>query len=118
MMIQTVAKIQRSAEWKKEVNDCTVRALARRIKTSYNRAHELAEPFRKSYHKNYKTTSMLNALGLEDHFTGESLGKFLKNHPVGCFYVSTGRHSFVVDQNKVYDDGRKLGLNTVIKYYA
>lgn len=101
-----------------EKNDCVVRAIQRRIKTSYERAHEIVSPYRKDGHKCYGTRELIAKLGLELKSFNRSLKQFLEDHPTGCYLVIKRGHAFCVDQGKVYDDGRLVGLNTRIVYYA
>lgn len=110
--------IKRSTEFENDRNDCTVRALTRRIKTSYARAHEIASKYRKDKKGNKQTQKMLIDIGLEIKYYGASLKSFIESHPVGCFFVVKRRHAFCVDQGKVFDDGRYIGKNARIKYYA
>ena len=88
-----------------EKNDCTVRALTRRIKTSYQRAHEIASKYRKDGRGNKRTKEMLVDLGLDIKYCDMSLKNFIKFHSVGCYFVVKRRHAFCIDQGKVFDDG-------------
>jgi hypothetical protein len=117
MKIQTIP-IPKEPEFSYEHNDCIVRALTRRIKTSYSRAHLMSLPFRKPKHKCYKTRALLECAGLEIKVFNRSLKEFIKENPEGCYLVGKRGHAFCVDQGRIFDDGRSIGNNTRIIYYA
>lgn len=107
-----------SAIWKGERLDCVVRAIAQRIKTSYDRAHEIVAPYRKDGHKCRNVSQLLIKLGLEvKNCGGVTLSEFIKNHQVGCYIVVKRGHAFCVDQGIVIDD-RPIGGGARVLIYA
>jgi len=107
--------------FKTEHNDCTVRAAVVRFCTSYKLAHDWIEKAgRKAGGSltSYKVLDFLKSKGLAVFHTRCTVGRFLKEHPRGRWYVIIGGHAFGVNQGKIVDEFNAVGGKCRVYWYA
>jgi|WetSurMetagenome_2_1015567.scaffolds.fasta_scaffold604026_2 hypothetical protein len=95
--------------------DCTVRSLAIFFNTSYDEAHDLMSPYRKSRHRTKgRYQSLFESLGLHCKifiYPQKTVGQFLKENPRGNFMLRIKGHIFTV-KDSVLHDTFQVGLKT------
>lgn len=95
-----------------ETNDCTVKAFAISLGTSYDKAHRHLQNFcERKRRKGIISREMIpNSLTNTKFSIGPysksnriTLSEFCRRHPVGRFYVVVARHAIAVIDGVVYD---------------
>lgn len=103
--------INRSKELN-ETNDCTVKALAKVLNTTYDKAHKhlREECKRKNRKRIVSRTELPKSLKRTKFVVGEysktnriTVKQFCEKHPIGRFYVCVRGHAFAIVDGCVYD---------------
>jgi hypothetical protein len=97
--------------------DCVVRAYASAADVPYYQSHAICEEHgRKRRHKSYNTINTIVSQGHKWVFTRMSLATFVKEHPIGNFFVTKRGHAFAVKNGIVFDTVALCGRVRVIGY--
>jgi len=96
--------------------DCTVRAFALYTTMSYDKAHQLIQPFRKTGHKCPNFTAFLTSQFLFPAYYGRTVNQFLIDHPKGRFLLHIKNHVFAVIDGRIFDSS-KVGLRKIVKAF-
>jgi hypothetical protein len=89
--------------------DCTVRALATVAEITYALAEEIAADGGRRRGRKVKSENVIAAAKARGvrfrkiRFSARTLGKFIRQHPVGRFYVRKRGHAFAVIDGTVHD---------------
>lgn len=105
-----------------ERRDCTVRALAVRLTTTYKRAHELCAEAGRQVGRGMRLSEMrpmLEKLGLyvQAPIKKQTLGRFVKEHPRGRYFVVILGHAMGLN-NGVIQDTDKLRERARVLWYV
>ena len=109
----------RCEEMPKETKDCTVRATAHALGTSYSKAHELLKRAGRKDNTGFEFGKQHEELGFEmrPELGCTWLERLLPKIPRGRFVITTRGHAFAVVHGIVYDHRMPRARSSVFMVY-
>ena len=111
----------------RNVDDCTVRALAKALEIDWERAYDILTKYGKNManmpHANEVMSAVLRSHGFNraiipnrcpDCYTAED---FCKDNPYGVYVLGFGDHVATVDDGDIYDSWNSSGVVPMFYYY-
>lgn len=108
----------------KEKNDCTIRALAVSACIPYELAHKIGKEAGRQNGRGFFPDVLLkrakNHYGIKykkKRYKSVTIQRFVRENPVGRYYVATNNHAFAIINGAIYDNGLNRPLQRIEEAY-
>ena len=107
-----------------EQRDCTIRALAVSAGIPYEYAHKIGREAGRKDKKGFHPEKLLKYAKKEygitykkKRYKSVTIQRFIKENPVGRYYVATNIHAFAIINGTIYDTGLNRPLQRLEEVY-
>lgn len=108
----------------KDQNDCTIRALAASAGIPYAYAHKIGREAGRKNKKGFHPEILLKYAKKEygitykkKRYKSVTIQRFIKENPLGRYYVATNTHAFAIINGTIHDTGLNRPLQRLEEVY-
>lgn len=108
----------------KESKDCTIRALAVSAGIPYEYAHKIGREAGRKNGRGFHPDKLLKYAKKEygitykkKRYKSVTIKRFIKENPIGHYYVATNCHAFAIINGTIYDTGQNRPLQRLEEAY-